>query len=196
MKKQISCSKEDFDCVVLLDLNKALGNTMDAHEAAQMHQNFSQQLLQDHIAACSLPEHNLISVCEADEHCSSIRFSTRHGFGFRVRFHWPLFTVVSFRHLCFAVVRRVIFSFCFFSGLMARLLFRFKHRMGQPPASQACYESERCGYETWIWCSLVHCHATEWELTTCYLTTVIEIWEDYLFSRLLPGCPPSHFNCC
>lgn len=37
---------------------------MDAHEAAQMHQNFSQQLLQDHIAACSLPEHNLISVCE------------------------------------------------------------------------------------------------------------------------------------
>lgn len=35
---------------------------MDAHEAAQMHQNFSQQLLQDHIAACSLPEHNLISV--------------------------------------------------------------------------------------------------------------------------------------
>lgn len=36
---------------------------MDAHEAAQMHQNFSQQLLQDHIAACSLPEHNLISVC-------------------------------------------------------------------------------------------------------------------------------------
>lgn len=35
---------------------------MDAHEAAQMHQNFSQQLLQDHIAACSLPEHNLINV--------------------------------------------------------------------------------------------------------------------------------------
>ncbi|KAM7379216.1 hypothetical protein PAMP_004781 [Pampus punctatissimus] len=34
---------------------------MDAHEAAQMHQNFSQQLLQDHIAACSLPEHNVIS---------------------------------------------------------------------------------------------------------------------------------------
>lgn len=44
------------------DLNKACGNTMDAHEAAQMHQNFSQQLLQDHIAACSLPEHNLINV--------------------------------------------------------------------------------------------------------------------------------------
>ncbi|XP_059200463.1 LOW QUALITY PROTEIN: MAU2 chromatid cohesion factor homolog [Centropristis striata] len=41
------------------DLNRACGNTMDAHEAAQMH--FSQQLLQDHIAACSLPEHNLIS---------------------------------------------------------------------------------------------------------------------------------------
>lgn len=38
---------------------------MDAHEAAQMHQNFSQQLLQDHIAACSLPEHNLISVRKA-----------------------------------------------------------------------------------------------------------------------------------
>ncbi|CAB1456702.1 unnamed protein product [Pleuronectes platessa] len=43
------------------DLNKACGNTMDAHEAAQMHQTFSQQLLQDHMAACSLPEHNLIS---------------------------------------------------------------------------------------------------------------------------------------
>lgn len=47
------------------DLNKACGNTIDAHEAAQMHQNFSQQLLQDHIAACSLPEHNLISVSNA-----------------------------------------------------------------------------------------------------------------------------------
>lgn len=44
------------------DLNKACGNAMDAHEAAQMHQNFSQQLLQDHIEACSLPEHNLITV--------------------------------------------------------------------------------------------------------------------------------------
>ena len=44
------------------DLNKACGNAMDAHEAAQMHQNFSQQLLRDHIEACSLPEHNLITV--------------------------------------------------------------------------------------------------------------------------------------
>uniref|UniRef100_A0A669DRH6 MAU2 chromatid cohesion factor homolog n=1 Tax=Oreochromis niloticus TaxID=8128 RepID=A0A669DRH6_ORENI len=50
-----------WSSALLKDLNKALGNTMDAHEAAQMHQNFSQQLLQDHIAACSLPEHNLIS---------------------------------------------------------------------------------------------------------------------------------------
>lgn len=49
-------------CVPLLDLNKACGNAIDAHEAAQMHQNFSQQLLQDHIEACSLPEHNLITV--------------------------------------------------------------------------------------------------------------------------------------
>lgn len=40
---------------------------MDAHEAAQMHQNFSQQLLQDHIEACSLPEHNLITVMGARE---------------------------------------------------------------------------------------------------------------------------------
>ena len=47
------------------DLNEACGNTMEAHEAAQMHQNLSQQLLQDHIAACSLPEHNLISVSTA-----------------------------------------------------------------------------------------------------------------------------------
>ncbi|RXM95562.1 MAU2 chromatid cohesion factor-like [Acipenser ruthenus] len=51
-----------WSSALLKDLNKACGNTMDAHEAAQMHQNFSQQLLQDHIAACSLPEHNLITV--------------------------------------------------------------------------------------------------------------------------------------
>lgn len=51
-----------YVCVPPLDLNKACGNAMDAHEAAQMHQNFSQQLLQDHIEACSLPEHNLITV--------------------------------------------------------------------------------------------------------------------------------------
>ncbi|XP_076009515.1 MAU2 chromatid cohesion factor homolog isoform X1 [Genypterus blacodes] len=50
-----------WSSALLKDLNKALGSTMEAHEAAQMHQNFSQQLLQDHIAACSLPEHNLIS---------------------------------------------------------------------------------------------------------------------------------------
>uniref|UniRef100_A0A3Q1FZX9 MAU2 chromatid cohesion factor homolog n=1 Tax=Acanthochromis polyacanthus TaxID=80966 RepID=A0A3Q1FZX9_9TELE len=50
-----------WSSALLKDLNEACGNTMDAHEAAQMHQNFSQQLLQDHIAACSLPEHNLIS---------------------------------------------------------------------------------------------------------------------------------------
>ncbi|CAL8254120.1 unnamed protein product [Merluccius merluccius] len=49
-----------WSSALLKDLNKALGNSMDAHEAAQMHQTFSQQLLQDHIAACSLPEHNLI----------------------------------------------------------------------------------------------------------------------------------------
>lgn len=48
---------------------------MDAHEAAQMHQNFSQQLLQDHIAACSLPEHNLISVCGTDTSSSSSSLS-------------------------------------------------------------------------------------------------------------------------
>ncbi|KAG2464432.1 SCC4 factor, partial [Polypterus senegalus] len=51
-----------WSSALLKDLNKACGNTIDAHEAAQMHQNFSQQLLQDHIAACSLPEHNLITV--------------------------------------------------------------------------------------------------------------------------------------
>uniref|UniRef100_A0A8C2FBI2 MAU2 chromatid cohesion factor homolog n=1 Tax=Cyprinus carpio TaxID=7962 RepID=A0A8C2FBI2_CYPCA len=53
-----------WSSALLKDLNKACGNSMDAHEAAQMHQNFSQQLLQDHIAACSLPEHNLISWTE------------------------------------------------------------------------------------------------------------------------------------
>uniref|UniRef100_A0A3B3SG22 MAU2 chromatid cohesion factor homolog n=1 Tax=Paramormyrops kingsleyae TaxID=1676925 RepID=A0A3B3SG22_9TELE len=50
-----------WSSALLKDLNKACGNSMEAHEAAQMHQNFSQQLLQDHIAACSLPDHNLIS---------------------------------------------------------------------------------------------------------------------------------------
>ncbi|XP_069505213.1 MAU2 chromatid cohesion factor homolog [Ambystoma mexicanum] len=50
-----------WSSALLRDLNKACGNTIDAHEAAQMHQNFSQQLLQDHIEACSLPEHNLIT---------------------------------------------------------------------------------------------------------------------------------------
>lgn len=77
LKTQSLCSEETsvvaegrfiLTAFVLADLNKALGNTMDAHEAAQMHQNFSQQLLQDHIAACSLPEHNLISVRETDQH--------------------------------------------------------------------------------------------------------------------------------
>ncbi|KAI1230658.1 hypothetical protein IHE44_0010133, partial [Lamprotornis superbus] len=53
-----------WSSALLRDLNKACGNAMDAHEAAQMHQNFSQQLLQDHIEACSLPEHNLITVRE------------------------------------------------------------------------------------------------------------------------------------
>uniref|UniRef100_A0A8C0GAN8 MAU2 chromatid cohesion factor homolog n=1 Tax=Chelonoidis abingdonii TaxID=106734 RepID=A0A8C0GAN8_CHEAB len=51
-----------WSSALLRDLNKACGNAMDAHEAAQMHQNFSQQLLQDHIEACSLPEHNLITM--------------------------------------------------------------------------------------------------------------------------------------
>ncbi|XP_015271009.1 PREDICTED: MAU2 chromatid cohesion factor homolog [Gekko japonicus] len=50
-----------WSSALLRDLNKACGNAIDAHEAAQMHQNFSQQLLQDHIEACSLPEHNLIT---------------------------------------------------------------------------------------------------------------------------------------
>uniref|UniRef100_A0A671P285 MAU2 chromatid cohesion factor homolog n=1 Tax=Sinocyclocheilus anshuiensis TaxID=1608454 RepID=A0A671P285_9TELE len=53
-----------WSSALLKDLNEACGNSMEAHEAAQMHQNFSQQLLQDHIAACSLPEHNLISWTE------------------------------------------------------------------------------------------------------------------------------------
>uniref|UniRef100_UPI00398EDBC9 MAU2 chromatid cohesion factor homolog isoform X2 n=1 Tax=Pristiophorus japonicus TaxID=55135 RepID=UPI00398EDBC9 len=50
-----------WSSALLRDLNKACGNTIEAHEAAQMHQNFSQQLLNDHIEACSLPEHNLIN---------------------------------------------------------------------------------------------------------------------------------------
>ncbi|KAG8126910.1 hypothetical protein E2320_021946 [Naja naja] len=40
-----------WSSALLRDLNKACGNAIDAHEAAQMHQNFSQQLLQDHIEA-------------------------------------------------------------------------------------------------------------------------------------------------
>ncbi|KAA8587282.1 hypothetical protein FQN60_016144 [Etheostoma spectabile] len=44
----------------LKDLNKACRNAMAAHEAAQMHQNLSKQLQQGHVAARSLPEHQLI----------------------------------------------------------------------------------------------------------------------------------------
>uniref|UniRef100_A0A8C9X507 MAU2 chromatid cohesion factor homolog n=1 Tax=Sander lucioperca TaxID=283035 RepID=A0A8C9X507_SANLU len=51
-----------WSSALLKDLNKACRNAMAAHEAAQMHQNFSQQLLQDHILACSLPEHHLVLV--------------------------------------------------------------------------------------------------------------------------------------
>lgn len=97
------------------DLNKSLGNTMDAHEAAQMHQNFSQQLLQDHIAACSLPEHNLISVGH---------MGSAGGFTCPVR---PS-TVITV-------------SLCFCSGPTAPLLSRSKLRTGPPPALPACYES-------------------------------------------------------
>nr|XP_046263994.1 MAU2 chromatid cohesion factor homolog isoform X2 [Scatophagus argus] len=65
-----------WSSALLKDLNKACGNTMDAHEAAQMHQNFSQQLLQDHIAACSLPEHNLISWTDG---LPPVQFQTQNG---------------------------------------------------------------------------------------------------------------------
>lgn len=95
------------------DLNKALGNTMDAHEAAQMHQNFSQQLLQDHIAACSLPEHNLISVGHMDS-CAP-------------------------PPICENTVITVFLSVC--SGQTAPLLSRSKLRTGPPPALPACYET-------------------------------------------------------
>lgn len=61
---------------------------MDAHEAAQMHQNFSQQLLQDHIEACSLPEHNLITVGE-------LPLAVTGGFEVKRR-TLPSFTVPSF----------------------------------------------------------------------------------------------------
>ncbi|KAI5180850.1 Mau2 Chromatid Cohesion Factor-like [Manis pentadactyla] len=60
-----------WSSALLRDLNKACGNAMDAHEAAQMHQNFSQQLLQDHIEACSLPEHNLITFQNAATEATS-----------------------------------------------------------------------------------------------------------------------------
>lgn len=39
---------------LLKDLNKVCGNVIDADEAAKMHENFSQQLLQEPIEACSL----------------------------------------------------------------------------------------------------------------------------------------------
>lgn len=93
---------------------------MDAHEAAQMHQNFSQQLLQDHIAACSLPEHNLISV----GHMGSA----------------PLFRPLL-RHGDDGVS---VFSS---SGRTAPHLSRSKLRTGPPPASPACYERAADG--TW-----------------------------------------------
>lgn len=98
---------------VPVDLNKALGNNMDAHEAAQMHQNFSQQLLQDHIAACSLPEHNLISVCET---ASPICL---HQHNFLLLFHigftyFHLFTVVYLFSVSMFCSSWQYFSVCFF----------------------------------------------------------------------------------
>lgn len=88
---------------------------MDAHEAAQMHQNFSQQLLQDHIAACSLPEHNLISVGHP-------------GPAQRLTPRLPLTPAMT-----------VFLSVS--SGPRGPLLSRSKPRTGPPPAWPACYET-------------------------------------------------------
>uniref|UniRef100_UPI00358E3B0C MAU2 chromatid cohesion factor homolog n=1 Tax=Myxine glutinosa TaxID=7769 RepID=UPI00358E3B0C len=65
-----------WSSALLRDLNKACGNTMEAHEAAQMHQNFSQQLLRDHIEACSMPEHNLINWTEGQ---FPVQYQTQNG---------------------------------------------------------------------------------------------------------------------
>lgn len=91
-----------WPCVLLADLNKALGNSIDAHEAAQMHQNFSQQLLQDHIAACSLPEHNLISVCETVWRVSRIMY---------YKCQLSLHTIILYISLwCFKYLLQYLFS--------------------------------------------------------------------------------------
>lgn len=150
-------------CVACVDLNEALGNTMEAHEAAQMHQNFSQQLLQDHIAACSLPEHNLISVC-----------STK----------WqPLCPPCPIAHCSLTFNSRLPSSFhcssLFSSGPMDRRRSRSKPRTARPPASQACYENTTAADTS--------SEVADWCITSCFETTVAEIREDCTAS---PRCSP------
>lgn len=106
---------------------------------------------------------------------------------FTLFLYWiNMFTIVHFEITVF---------FClFFSGLMALLLSRSKPRTARPPASQACYEKPSVSHMT---VAGTLSQATDWCLTTCYQTTVAEIWEDFLtgsglhfisFSRLLPDC--------
>lgn len=176
-----------WPCVLLADLNKALGNTIDAHEAAQMHQNFSQQLLQDHIAACSLPEHNLISVSETPC-CVSLCLCD-----INVNYHLTLQCFIEFTslHLFISVCQFCVTVFILFSsGLTALLPSRSKLRMAQPPVLRACYEEPPVSHMA---LAGTLSHATDWCPTTCYETTVAwkhfdKVWPFSLLASWLLVC--------
>lgn len=121
--------------IVSADLNKALGNTMDAHEAAQMHQNFSQQLLQDHIAACSLPEHNLISVCETTSHKSH-------------SFH------CIYLHICYFLFWLLVRFTCSYRCALVILRFclsRFQWTDGPPPVQIQAQNGPTTSLASLLW---------------------------------------------
>lgn len=148
--------------VVPADLNKALGNNMDAHEAAQMHQNFSQQLLQDHIAACSLPEHNLISVCET---ASLISCSI-------LDLHISTCSLLCIYSLCLFCYSWQYFSLCFSvdwwpSSCPDPSPERPNHQPRKPAMRNQLSDLHMT--------VAVLSQATDWCLTTCYQTTVAEI---------------------
>ena len=55
------CHKKFFCFYV--DLYRLFGNADGETEGTQLHEKFSQQLLNDHFSSSQLPEHKLIQVC-------------------------------------------------------------------------------------------------------------------------------------
>lgn len=174
---------EMWPCVVLADLNKALGNTMDAHEAAQMHQNFSQQLLQDHIAACSLPEHNLISVCKTDTSSSS---------------SFSLFALTPRWIYMFSLCDCGVCAVCLLAVLLPLQCFSFFFPVDWRSSSCADPSPEWPNHQPRKPAMRHHLsgltmmvtdtlsQVADWSRTACYQTAVAEIREDCLLFHNAP----------